>query len=542
MMKKIILFAAIGCLAMTTGLAQNALYSWDKGNLTWDCFKKVDTTIGEEHSYLEFLLDMEEHSYNEYASVAVDYIACAYMDTTLSWVSKKHCTQQELKYNQVLFNIVELCRRRMQEDFDTTGTVNLDYYMQLASHEVDRYCRDTRYGADTAAIRQWDITVRNRMDSIAPLVVAKHEKPHPVVTNPFLPRAWEKGPLTWKNFTVVGEGFGEEHSYLEYYLDIENRTHDVNGINWGVKTAVALMDKNLSWVDRNHLTDQELRYNQVLFNLAELYRRYLQVDIDTGGKGNTRYYMQLLSNEAENYCRSTRYGADTAAVEWWGNEVRQLMDSITPYMVEKHASALILPEFKTSYFFGTDFGGGAKIFCGDMHNLFAPSGGFYCDFEGGYRRHTFILGMYIGGGKCKPDTLYTVNKNNELYNSDDISTIDLHIDYGFTVLDSRKLRITPFVGYGMQGVFFSETGDGPSGGPTEGCWRAGVDVKYHLSSELSATKSTLEQYFASVDAKVFVSRDRFNSIVGSPKGYTINLSLGFSLMYKEGKAKQKIEK
>ena len=231
MMKKIILFAAIGCLAMTTGLAQNALYSWDKGNLTWDCFKKVDTTIGEEHSYLEFLLDMEEHMYYEFASVAVDYIACAYMDTTLSWVSKKHCTQQELKYNQVLFNIVELCRRRMQEDFDTTGTVNLDYYMRLASHEVDRYCRDTRYGADTAAIRQWDITVRNRMDSIAPLVVAKHEKPHPVVTNPFLPRAWEKGPLTWKNFTVVGEGFGEEHSYLEYYLDIENRTHDVNGIN-----------------------------------------------------------------------------------------------------------------------------------------------------------------------------------------------------------------------------------------------------------------------------------------------------------------------
>ena len=154
MMKKIILIAAIGCLAMTTGLAQNALYSWDKGDLTWDCFKKVDTTIGEEHSYLEFLLDMEEHMYYEFASVAVDYIACAYMDTTLSWVSKKHCTQQELKYNQVLFNIVELCRRRMQEDFDTTGTVNLDYYMRLASHEVDRYCRDTRYGADTAAIRQ----------------------------------------------------------------------------------------------------------------------------------------------------------------------------------------------------------------------------------------------------------------------------------------------------------------------------------------------------------------------------------------------------
>ena len=535
-MKKIILFAALGFGAMTTSLAQNPLFSWENGNLTWDCFKKVDTTIGGEHSYLEFLLDIEEYAYYEFASQTVDYIAKAYMDTTLSWVDRKHCNKWELKYNQVLFNIVELCRRRMQEDFDTTGTVNLDYYMRLANHEVDIYCSGTRYGADTAAVIWWENHVNRRLDSIAPIVVEKHKKSHPIETRAFLPRPWEKGPLTWNNFTLVGEGFGDEHSYLEYSLDIETRHHDIDGISLGVKTAVATMDKNLSWVDKKHCTAAELRYNQVLFNMAELYRRYLQVDIDTGGKADRDYYMQLLNQETARYCSDTRFGADTMAVAWWDYEVRRLMDSITPLMVEKHAPALTVPEYQATYNFGSSMGGGAKIFTGGLHDLFAPSGGFYLDFEGGYGRHYFTLGMYFGGGRCKPDSLTAVKPDNTLLGTDEITTVDLNINYGFSVVDSRRFRITPFVGYGLQGLYYSEE-DEMGGGPSEGCWRAGVDFKFHLLNDITAYKSSFEQYLLSVDYKVYVSRDNFKSIVGSPKGYTINMSLGFSLLYKEGKAK-----
>ena len=63
--------------------------------------------------------------------------------------------------------------------------------------------------------------------------------------------------------------------------------------------------------------------------------------------------------------------------------------------------------------------------------------------------------------------------------------------------------------------------------------------KFHLLNDITAYKSSFEQYLLSVDYKIYVSRDNFKSIVGSPKGYTINMSLGFSLLYKEGKAKQK---
>ena len=145
--------------------------------------------------------------------------------------------------------------------------------------------------------------------------------------------------------------------------------------------------------------------------------------------------------------------------------------------------------------------------------------------------------MYIGGGRCKPDTLFAVEDRNTLLGSDDILTMDLCANYGFAVVDSRRLRIMPFVGYGMQGLFYSDATNQVSGGPKEGCWRAGLDIKYHFSNEIYASRSIMEQYIGSLDAKVYVSRDKFNALVGVPRGYTINVALGFSLIYREGKAR-----
>lgn len=537
MMRKAFIMALVATLAAATSAAQTDLRRWDTGPLTWDDFRVVDTNIGAEHSYLEFYLDIEEEEGFDFGSSWSVLHAAAYMDKRLSWVNRKHCTTAELYYNQVLFDIVEWHRRRLQVVIDTGGNANMDYYMRLLEHEADSFCRSTQYGADLEAVKRWDAKGVRRLDSIGSIMKLAHDHARHKPRN-IMPRAWEKGALTWNNFTPVPEGIGNEHSYLEYCIDIESRSHEIDGVLWRVKTAVAEVDKNGSWVDVHHRTDAELRYNQVMFNLAELYRRYLQVEIDTGGPADRDYYMQLLGHEVGRYCRQTRYGADTAAVSWWDIQVRSMMDSITPFMVEKHAEVMKIPDYRTTYNFGSSIGGGAKIYSGDLHRLFAPSGGFFSDFTGGYGRHCFTLGMYFGGGRCKPDTLEAVVGDNTLYATDDITTIDIGLNYGYSVIDSRRLQVTPFVGYGLQGVYYSDV-DEMGGGPTEGCWRAGVDFRYHLVNDITGLQSSFEQYLVSVNGKIYVSRDRFNGIVGAPRGYTINLSLGFSLQYKEGVAKHK---
>ena len=287
---------------------------WQTGDLTWNDFRVVDTNTVKEHSYIEFYLDIEENEEYELGTSWVELVAAAYMDKKLSWVDKKHCTAEELRYNQVIFDLVELFRRRLQVVIDTGGNADIDYYIRLLEHVTDSFCRDTRYGANTLAVVAWETKVGKQLDSIAPIVMQKHATSHPSKRN-YMPRAWEKGPLGWNNFTLVTESIGEEHSYLEYSLDIENRKYENDGVTWWGKTAVANMDKNSTWVDKNHCTAAELRYNQVLFNIVELYRRHLQVDIDTGGKADRDYFMQLLNQETARYCSDTRFGAATT-VTW----------------------------------------------------------------------------------------------------------------------------------------------------------------------------------------------------------------------------------
>lgn len=347
-------------------------------------------------------------------------------------------------------------------------------------------------------------------------------------------RPWENGPLQWSDFTVVNESIGHEHSYLEFILDIENRKRDFDGIALPVRTAVAYIDKELSWVDSLHRTPKELHYNRVLFNLVELHRRQLQVAIDTGGKVNMDYRVRLLVHEADSFCRSTRYGNDTVAVAWWEYNIRQQLDSITPIMVEKHQQANTILGYRTLHQMTLSVGGGTKFFVGDIYNYFAPSGGVYFDIDGGYRRNLFTLGLYVGGGGCKLDSINTVNPINKLYGTDKIITLDLHIDYGFAVVDHAKFILTPFIGYGMQAISYATTGETDvSNGVTDGCWRAGVDFKYNLQQGNTADFSTLSQMALAFHSKVYVSFDHFHSIIGSPKGHTINIQLGFSFRGKD---------
>ena len=341
-------------------------------------------------------------------------------------------------------------------------------------------------------------------------------------------RFWEKGPLIWSDFSMVNQSIGSEHSYLEFGLDVIDRQQDVSGVSIPVRTAVAYVDKEKSWVDSSFRTPAQLRYNQVMFNIVELHRRRLQVVVDTGGNVNMDYYMRLLTYEADSFCHSCNYGNDTAEVLWWEREIRRQMDSVTPLMVEKHYQANLIEGYRPSGCFGMAMGLGTKFFTGPIYNYFAPSGGFYFDLFGGSWRHNFDFGFYIGGGRCKPDSIVTTNLDNMLYATDRITTLDFHFDYGISVIDNMRLTVTPFVGFGLQGVYYNSQEE-VSGGPSEGCWRAGVDVQYDFSQANYATRKTITFFGLAAHGKVYVCFDRFRSIEGAPRGLTLNFQLGFSL-------------
>ena len=91
-MKRLLLLATLICLAAVTSHAQDDLRVWDRWPITWDDFKTVDSSIGREHSYLEFLLDIEESPFDENGRILIEpeLVAVAFMDKSQSWVDKNY--------------------------------------------------------------------------------------------------------------------------------------------------------------------------------------------------------------------------------------------------------------------------------------------------------------------------------------------------------------------------------------------------------------------------------------------------------------------
>lgn len=349
-------------------------------------------------------------------------------------------------------------------------------------------------------------------------------------------RDWRKGPLTWNDFkAATPDSLGVEHSYLEFFLYIDELPEEHDGVNYWMKNARACIDRQRSWADSSSRTPEELHYNQVIFNLVELYRRYIQIEIDTGGSPDMDYYMQLLATDVDTFCYLSDFGRDTAEVNRWDAYVHSQMTAAAAVTAETHAEHIKQTtdagSYATTNRFGFGIGAGLKMPAGNLHQYFRTGGGFYMDCEFGYSRQLLNFGLYIGGSRCL-DTLWHKTKEiNDLYTKDPLTVIGLKFDYGIAVIDNNRLRLTPFVGIGMLGLYteisddFDET---TSVGPTAFSWRAGVDFRYHFSTDITRYQRSCEVSQFSLFAKLYVEPARFRSVFSEPHGVTVNLAVGLA--------------
>lgn len=351
-------------------------------------------------------------------------------------------------------------------------------------------------------------------------------------------RTWSAGPLTWSDFTLVHPTLSEnpdEHSFLEFVFDITTVAHDHNGITSGEAEAVAYTVRSKSWVDSSHRTPAELRYNQVLFDMVELYRRELQQMINTAIDLNEEQLldsiMQIAIDGTDQYCAKTRYGNDSLAVQEWGVRIASALRNTDSAAASDKAAIqsqhaytdepLRLGASLLLGFMGTG---------GEMHDYFSHGFGMGMDFEIGYNRHFFLLGFNIGGASCLKNAYNVRSAIDSLCQGDALTILNGYFGYGYSVVDRAKIRVTPFVGWGGLGYYYTEDGDSEydaqSYGSANGCWHFGVNTQYHINNTIFAGYH--ERY--SIDLKLFGTYNRFRAIQGTPEGFTFNIQLGISML------------
>ena len=349
---------------------------------------------------------------------------------------------------------------------------------------------------------------------------------------------WEMGPLTWNDFQHKTTLNGH-YSFMEYYMGFDQSRKVVDGVTYVGQTVYAFVSPEYSWADTAHRSPALLRYNQTAFGLMEVYRRRLERRMFTANLyindqqmlDNT---MRQLNDDIDRLEAETRQGSDSAVLARWEREVQQQLDSLKPMDIYSHTDA--------PYRWGMSIGAGFSGVGGDLHRYFGNGMGMSFNFDMGWRRHFLTFGMGFAGSRCR-DTVYSVHSTPEniedLWTGDRLAVLDLYAAYGFSVLDNARCRLTPFVGYGLVGFFFTPD-NGSSIGPSTGSIHAGVDFNLHFSNQVFRLPYSILGYnathdLASLNIKAFGTYGRLNSAIGAPAGFTFNVQVGFSFL--SGKAK-----
>lgn len=353
---------------------------------------------------------------------------------------------------------------------------------------------------------------------------------------------WAMGPLTWNDFQHK-TALNGHYSFLEYYMGFEQMRKVVDGVTYMGPSVYAFVSPEYSWADTAHRSPALLRYNQTAFGLVEVYRRRLERRLTTADLfldeqqvlDNT---MRQLNEDMDRLEAETRQGSDSAVLTRWEREVGHMLDSLSPLDIYSHLDA--------PFRWGMSVGAGFSGVGGDLHRYFGNGLGMSFNFDMGWRRHFLTFGFGFAGSRCR-DTVYSVystpDRIEDLWTGDRLVVLDLYAAYGFSVLDNARCRLTPFVGYGLVGFFYTPD-DGSSIGPATGSIHAGVDFNLHFSNQVFRLPFRLLGYnathdWASLNVKAFGTYGRLNSAIGTPAGFTFNLQVGFSFLC--GKAKSPIK-
>lgn len=332
------------------------------------------------------------------------------------------------------------------------------------------------------------------------------------------------GPLTWDDFTLSDSSRGDEHSYLEFFFSIEDLS-DGQGVPSLV--ASAYMDTRLSWVDRNWRTDNELLYNQVVFDLVELQRRRMQIALNTLAEGSNEpladSIVARVIADIDRLDNATRHGSDSIALRQWADSLRTVLDSMPSYASPLPQRTPVDDPYRIGGFLNLGFVSPT----GALYHHFSHGIGMEMAIENGWRRHFLTTGLILGGASCRNDALSTKSIEDDLYKDDALTILSMYLQYGYAIFDNDRYRISPFVGYGFLGYYYTTDDEAETSiGPTAGCASFGIDCKVHLANSVIGS----DRNVLSVNTRLYCTYSNFSSVEGSPAGFTVNLSLGISLL------------
>ena len=260
-------------------------------------------------------------------------------------------------------------------------------------------------------------------------------------------RKWSEGPLTWDCFSEFS-GNDEYWADLYYGWKGERKKYKKGNLRIDYTDVYTYMNTEQSWVNPYRKSPSLLRYQQLVFDYAEVCRRQymLEMRYNTDNKYSSKelsnYYFNKIARFDAEIGTKCDYGKDSTMLNYYSEQVAEQLSTIPdfsePYLPDKNWTY----GFEVGYVY--EWIPGADSFLSDPSCCRMGFDLFYKGFRFGYDM------------MAKSDGVNTV----DFYNGDVLWAKGLtrryhhsEFTFGYSVFDNDWFRINPFVGIGLSRHF-----------------------------------------------------------------------------------------
>ena len=350
-------------------------------------------------------------------------------------------------------------------------------------------------------------------------------------------KEWSDGPLRIEDFSTRKTP-GDEMGKI--YTGIQTYQGDWEKVSWNLRVkrlqSKAVFDSIRSWVRGDMLTDQAVRYGQLLFDATELTRRQMQNHLATGPHeadyhSVVRRYFDIGQARVDEIASVTEEGKNLDELE-----IQECI--IADELANLSEIDGGIPEYTLRKFAVCVYAGAASQFnLGEYSLYFTPCYGFLWGFDVGIGRSSISWDIVLGGGsrllKDVPgDELDMWHAGRKLMGG------ETSVQYAYDVYDGNVFRVRPFAGVGIGYMDYSNP-DRDSDVSTDEM--GGLRLLAGLSLEFKYLRSLYlvgDPLWSSVyggrnehtlKVKVYVARTSYAAHICP---YSINCSLTFNFLSK----------
>ena len=267
-------------------------------------------------------------------------------------------------------------------------------------------------------------------------------------------KPWNSGPLTWGDFQQrhlpADTKKISDISILSSRTDFEKMK--IGNTKFSYARVNIFMDRLLSWYDPDKADDWQLRYNQVIFDMAQLYALQCQIEYNRYYSPSRRpdygYYNRLFVSRYMALEAESDQGRDSTVIKRYEDEVRNELEQVQ----QIEPSIPIEGEIRCGAgFYGLYL---LQAPLGTASECFGPFqlGGMTFTFRTKEWFYDIDLGVGFGSTLKKSNFYHDPKKDYDWRQGIPTKNVFLTLNAGRQFFSTRYYRFIPYLGAGLTGL------------------------------------------------------------------------------------------